>query len=159
MRIIDSRFISFAWVVAVLVACLGCGSSATSATTPGADGASPGSDGAVDGISDSSTPDSGTVDSGTPDSSSPQADTGSPTADAPSDGVPDSASPGEAGSSSCTVAVGCRTFSSYCGTCACEALGANKPAPVCDAGTVSCFVDPCQGHTAVCDQTGHCVLQ
>jgi hypothetical protein len=99
-----------------------------------------------------------------PDSMSPQTEAGNPppvdaASDGAGDGSPDSAGPPvEAGSSVCTVAADCRTFSNYCGGCACDALGAGKPDPVCEGGTASCLVDPCQGHTAACDATGHCTL-
>jgi hypothetical protein len=83
--------------------------------------------------------------------------------DAPNDGPTDSAVPPDAGidagSSPCTHASDCRTFSNYCGGCTCDALGASEPNPVCDAGTVSCLLDPCNGRTAVCDPTGRCALQ
>ncbi len=59
----------------------------------------------------------------------------------------------------CSVASDCRTFSNYCGGCACDVLGTGDANPGCDAGTVSCVVDPCYGHTAACDATHHCVLQ
>ncbi len=61
--------------------------------------------------------------------------------------------------SPCTVASDCRTFSNYCSGCACDVLGTGNANPGCDAGTVSCIVDPCYGHTAACDATHHCVLQ
>lgn len=58
----------------------------------------------------------------------------------------------------CTVSADCRTFSDYCGGCACDVLAVGAPDPTCDAGTVSCLVDPCQGKMATCDATHQCVL-
>jgi hypothetical protein len=77
------------------------------------------------------------------------------THDAPRDAIP----PGDAGGSSCSSASGCRTYSSYCGACTCLALAATAPNPACDAGTVSCLVDPCSGHSATCTSAGSCALQ
>ena len=74
---------------------------------------------------------------------------------------PSDASTNEGGSSSahCTGPADCRTFSDYCGGCACDALVVSEPDPICEAGTVQCLVDPCSGHSAACDTTGHCVLR
>ena len=53
----------------------------------------------------------------------------------------------------------CGTFSDYCGGCSCEALGTGEPTPTCDGGSISCLVDPCQGHTATCSATHRCAIQ
>lgn len=180
-RMIDVRTLSFALLVGTP---MGCGSSAgdAAATTAGTDGAS--SDDASHATMDSAGPQreggsagsDATTDSDGPhgeggspgadgageamsDSGAHDAEGGSPTFDAPSDGRQDSTSPGDAGSSPCTVVSDCRKFSNYCGGCVCDALGTSQPDPICDAGTVTCILDPCQGHTAVCDPTGHCALQ
>jgi hypothetical protein len=180
---IDVRAFSCVLLAGILV---GCGSSADDATTHGTDGG--GSDDASDATMDSGSPhgDAGSAGSdgagdartdsdgpygegGSPgadgandalaDSGAHDTDGGSPTVDAPSDGPQDSTSPGEAGSSPCTVVSDCRKFSNYCGGCVCDALGTSQPDPICDAGMVTCVLDPCQGRAAVCDQTGHCALQ
>ena len=54
----------------------------------------------------------------------------------------------------------CRLFSNYCSTaaCTCVSLPSTEPDPGCDAGTVTCLVDPCQGKTAVCSG-GACAVQ
>ena len=167
-RMIHSRCVSFTVLTMVLFACA-CGSSAgdVPATPPGADGASPGSDGAGDVVSDTArdgrSDDASRPDAGVVDSSSPQAEAGNPMVDAASDGASDGSRdsagpPREGGGSACTVASDCRMFSNYCGGCTCDALGVAAPDPVCDAGTASCLVDPCQGHAAACDPTGHCTL-
>lgn len=59
---------------------------------------------------------------------------------------------------SCQDATDCQIFSSQCGGCNCLALRKTDPDPVCAGHQVQCFTDPCQGHTAGCDQ-GHCVVQ
>ncbi len=59
----------------------------------------------------------------------------------------------------CTTASDCRLYSDYCGACSCDVLGATDPNPTCYGEPVQCFRDPCQGHGAVCDATGHCALQ
>ena len=79
------------------------------------------------------------------------------TSDAPESSAPGDA--GDAGGAACILAVDCRTFSNYCGGCACDALGVHAPDPVCDGGTVSCFTNPCAGHTAACGPAGRCILQ
>lgn len=69
------------------------------------------------------------------------------------DGTLDAA--GEAG-----CGTSCRLFSVYCNTapCTCVSLPSTEPDPTCDAGTVSCAVDPCGGKTAVCMASG-CAVQ
>ena len=79
--------------------------------------------------------------------------------DAPTDAIEDAVIPTDAGASSCSVASGCRAYSSYCGACRCLALPANAPTPACDAGIVSCFVDPCGGRSATCTPAGICAVQ
>ncbi len=64
---------------------------------------------------------------------------------------------GDSGAS-CQHATDCQVFSSQCGGCNCLALRKTDPDPVCAGNQVQCFTDPCQGHTAGCDQ-GHCVVQ
>jgi hypothetical protein len=66
--------------------------------------------------------------------------------------------PSDAGGT-CQAASDCRTLSSYCGACSCLALPAGAADPVCDAGTVSCLLDPCSGRSATCGASGHCALQ
>lgn len=63
----------------------------------------------------------------------------------------------EAFQSVCSANYDCRTFSSYCGTCACRALSARAREPVCRLRPVSCFVDPCDGRQAICVR-GQCRL-
>lgn len=58
---------------------------------------------------------------------------------------------------SCVTSEDCRTFSSYCGSCACQALGVRDPEPVCRRRLVNCLADPCQGHEAICVR-GQCRL-
>ncbi len=58
---------------------------------------------------------------------------------------------------------GCVLFSYACkGTgitpCTCLSLSISDPTPVCDAGMVNCFKDPCVGKTATCD-TNMCVVK
>jgi hypothetical protein len=64
----------------------------------------------------------------------------------------------EAGDAGCGTA--CRLFSVYCNTapCTCVSLASTEPDPTCDAGTVSCVVDPCSNKTAVCTANG-CAVQ
>ena len=76
--------------------------------------------------------------------------------DAPADAAPVDSSTLDA--SSCDA--GCKLFSYECSggqfpACTCLALAGDQPDPTCDAGTVSCFVDPCQGKTAACN-AGQC---
>jgi hypothetical protein len=61
--------------------------------------------------------------------------------------------------STCTANSDCRTFSDYCTGCNCDALATSDPNPPCSGPGVSCFADPCRGHTAVCDSTHHCAIQ
>jgi hypothetical protein len=64
----------------------------------------------------------------------------------------------EAGGSSCRTAADCRMFSNYCGGCTCDALAKGATAPICDAGMVSCLLDPCANHSAACSAGGQCFL-
>jgi hypothetical protein len=96
---------------------------------------------------------------GAVDAASPDAP-GSEASSASDAGAPDAPLDSSASSSaSCSSASECRTFSDYCGGCACDALGKNDPDPTCDADTVSCFVDPCRDRSATCDPSHHCALQ
>jgi hypothetical protein len=56
----------------------------------------------------------------------------------------------------CTVDADCRLFSNYCDGCECLALASTEPNPVCKGTIVACFVDPCRGDVARCEQ-GQCV--
>lgn len=51
----------------------------------------------------------------------------------------------------------CRLFSNYCDGCACLALSASEPNPICKGDIVACFVDPCRNAEAQCIR-GQCVL-
>ena len=51
----------------------------------------------------------------------------------------------------------CRTYSNYCGSCACDAMSAEAPEPKCADKPVSCVVDPCHNKVAVC-LDGVCVV-
>jgi hypothetical protein len=84
---------------------------------------------------------------------------GGPPPDAASDAPAESSGSGDAGGAACGAASGCRKFSDYCGGCSCIALAVGDPAPTCDAGTVSCLVDPCASKTVACGPAGRCVLQ
>ncbi len=53
---------------------------------------------------------------------------------------------------------GCKTYSSYCGSCQCLALSVSDPNPTCDAGQVNCFINPCLNKTAAC-VNDQCVIQ
>lgn len=55
----------------------------------------------------------------------------------------------------CSTDSDCRLFDNYCDGCACNALSATSPDPVCTGSTVACFVQPCMGKTAVC-KSGVC---
>ena len=117
------------------------------------------------GGTDASTSETSTGDSG----STPHADAGGGT---PSDGatgdvsVADGSS-GDGNSSdtgpietdgatpSCNAPSDCRLYSSSCETCTCVSRGKNDPDPTCTGSTVSCFIDPCEGKMATCDN-GHC---
>ena len=54
----------------------------------------------------------------------------------------------------CSDDADCRTFSSYCGGCRCEALDADAPDPKCPQRSVACIVDPCRGKVARCLEEG-----
>ncbi len=58
----------------------------------------------------------------------------------------------------CKVDADCRAFSSYCGGCACLALGARDPDPGCPSNHVACYVNPCGSATAVCS-AGRCATK
>ena len=55
----------------------------------------------------------------------------------------------------CTSPSDCVLYSSACDTCACIPLGKSEPKPTCTGTIVTCFIDPCEGKTATCDN-GHC---
>jgi hypothetical protein len=63
----------------------------------------------------------------------------------------------------CSTAQDCRLFAIYCpnasNDCTCDVLALTDPNPVCDAGGSDCLVDPCNGHTAICDSSMHCAMQ
>lgn len=78
-----------------------------------------------------------------------------------SDGAPDSSASDASDAGDCDG--GCVLFSYACqGTsitpCTCLSLSLSDPTPVCDAGMVNCFKDPCLGKTAACD-TNMCVVK
>jgi hypothetical protein len=174
---IDTRTLSSLLLLAGIV--LGCGSNAVddTAVLPGADagdhadagdatsdlgsretsGGNPTSEGGTDTMLDSTHPHDADAEGASSDG--PPGDGGGPAGDGPSDARQDSTRAGDAGGPPCTVASDCRTFSDYCGGCTCEALAASQPDPACDGGIVACLVDPCQGHSTVCDPTGRCALQ
>ena len=58
----------------------------------------------------------------------------------------------------CTKDADCRLYSNNCEGCACDALAAGAPDPVCNGMMVSCFLDPCDGKTAHCS-SGTCIAQ
>lgn len=71
-------------------------------------------------------------------------------------GVCEAGAPPEAGAA-CESDGDCRTFSDYCGGCACRALAAGAPDPRCGGDLVNCVTDPCGEERAVC-RDGACVL-
>ena len=83
-----------------------------------------------------------------------------PTDAAPTDAALDAGSTADAdgGSRSCTGAQDCELRSSYCGGCTCVPQSKGTLTPPCDAGMVSCIVNPCQGKKVGC-VGGACVLQ
>lgn len=74
-------------------------------------------------------------------------------------GPPLEAGSDAAGAPPCNAASECRVFAANCGGCTCEALGVSDPNPACDAGTVSCLRDPCEGKSATCDASHRCAVQ
>jgi len=58
----------------------------------------------------------------------------------------------------CETDADCRTFSNYCGGCACDALLESEAEPKCASRPVNCIVDPCRGRVARCLE-GACVLR
>lgn len=56
----------------------------------------------------------------------------------------------------CTSTEECRLYSDYCNGCNCIALAAGEQPPVCHGAVVQCFVDPCRGAVALCEE-GSCV--
>jgi hypothetical protein len=146
----------------LLASALGCGSS-----SGGAASANPAGDGGPDG-SESVPPDAG----GNPGDVATASDDGAVTMDAtipPEDtgAGPDGgnmpASDGDTGTDAagtqCSRASDCMLFSDYCGGCTCLALAVGEAAPHCDAGTSSCFKDPCSGLAAACNALGSCIAQ
>ena len=91
------------------------------------------------------------MDAATDSSSSSDATTGT-------DAGIDASSDASTGDAACGS--GCRLFSVYCSLapCTCVSLPSTEPDPACDAGTVSCVVDPCGGKTAACTASG-CAVQ
>jgi hypothetical protein len=59
---------------------------------------------------------------------------------------------------SCSVPADCRLYSNDCDGCSCQALRSDEVDPVCNGTPVSCFVDPCAGKSADC-QNAHCVVK
>jgi hypothetical protein len=57
----------------------------------------------------------------------------------------------------CRTNADCRLFSDYCTGCDCRALPNGAPDPTCSGPGVQCFVDPCDGKTAVCTR-GACAV-
>jgi hypothetical protein len=143
---------------ALLLLC-SCGSSTS---TPAAEG---GTDGEIT-ADDSGSLDAPLASDQTADAA-PSSDASPGASDAPADAPTDTThdaprdaiTSGDAGGASCSNGSDCRTYSSYCGACTCLALAATAPNPACDAGTVSCLVDPCNGHSAICTSAGSCALQ
>jgi hypothetical protein len=58
----------------------------------------------------------------------------------------------------CETDADCRLVASYCGGCNCLALGSGQSAPKCAGDEVACFVSPCLGQEAFCDD-GRCVAE
>jgi hypothetical protein len=148
------------WIAA---AAAGCGSSDDSAA-PAA-----GADGSPDTANDAdaaSTPSDGSRgDDGGPigdatdvDSATPGGDAEAPDGDSGAADGSEAGAPPDASGAQCTGASGCKVFSNYCGVCACEALATAQAPPHCDGGMVTCFSDPCAGHTATCTAAGACAL-
>jgi hypothetical protein len=155
---------AMAWVVFV-ASVAGCGSD-DDVATPGGGGSSPTPEGGQGATESGATPgDDGAADdaaTGTDatlpaddgdDGGGPRADAGDAGAGVHDSGpTPDGAGAGCQGPSDCTA------VSSYCGSCRCLALGAGQSPPPCDAGTVSCLTDPCNGHSGVCSGAGVCSI-
>ena len=57
----------------------------------------------------------------------------------------------------CRANADCRLFSDYCTGCECRSLPTGAADPTCNGPGVQCFVDPCQGKSAVCTN-GACVV-
>lgn len=125
-----------------LLSLLGCGSSTT---TPD---------------EDSSVDSSTNMDSTAKDQSNPM-DTSvkdSSAMDASTDDVMDAGAMDSGPKMGCQSPNDCKLFSSYCSTAACKCipLMANQPNPVCDAGMVTCLIDPCKNKNPDCDDAGMC---
>jgi hypothetical protein len=58
----------------------------------------------------------------------------------------------------CETDSDCRLVDSYCGGCNCLALGSGQSAPKCAGDEVACFVAPCLGQEAFCED-GRCVAE
>ena len=117
---------------------------------------------------DASTSDTGAAEGGSHDSGNVPSDGSTNDVTAPLDassddastidGGPIDSSPGntDGATAACSTASDCVLYSSACDTCACIPLGKNDPKPTCTGTIVTCFIDPCEGKTATCDNTGHC---
>jgi hypothetical protein len=154
-----------------LVALVGCG---TDANGPASDGAAPAEDSSVADGSEGSTGEASAIDAGTEDSGGEGAEDRDAARDAVADrtvgdaapagdatGVADAVGGGDARDAAqgaaCLHVSDCRIVSFECTGCDCLALGTADPDPVCHGNPFQCFADPCQGHSAACDN-GHCAV-
>ena len=71
--------------------------------------------------------------------------------------VPDELSPKDPSKIECKTDADCTLVADYCGGCNCLALGPGESAPKCQGDEVACFVWPCQGLAASCDE-GQCAV-
>jgi hypothetical protein len=71
--------------------------------------------------------------------------------------VPDALGPKDPSKTECKTDADCSLVADYCGGCNCLALGSGESAPKCDGDEVACFVWPCQGLAAFCDE-GQCAV-
>jgi hypothetical protein len=55
----------------------------------------------------------------------------------------------------CTADADCRIVPDYCAECACVALGAQQQQAECFGEQISCVLNPCAEHVAMC-VNGHC---
>jgi hypothetical protein len=71
--------------------------------------------------------------------------------------VPDALGPKDPSKIECKTDADCTLVADYCGGCNCLALASGESAPICRGDEVACFVWPCQGLAAFCDQ-GQCAV-